>query len=211
MTRRAFSLVEIAIVLFLIVFVAMIFVPLNISNVEQAERVAKWKNVFDESRYSFELLKAQDPSMFLDFKNNGYTNTQAFARIKPYLNINNSKSTQEYFKDYEYTFLNGRKVSPKSIFYVNDFATLESGVIIGFRLDKIRHTYRNTPAAMMLFDVNGLNKPNKIGKDIFGINIYENDIKPFGEDHSCPFLKANCSPMGTGTFCSKYYLIGGNF
>ncbi len=211
MKRDAFSIVEIVIALFLIFFITAIFVPMNISNVSQAERVAKWKNVFEESRYSFELLKAQNQSVIMDSKNNRLSDDEAFDRMKPYLNVCHEKSTKEYFKDYKYKFLNGKKVNPQSLFYVNDFATLESGVIIGFKLYQIRHTYRNTPVAMMLFDVNGLDKPNRIGKDIFGINIFENAIKPFGDGQSSPYLKANCSPIGTGTFCSKYYLIGGNF
>ncbi len=211
MARRAFSLVEIAIVLFIIVFVASVFVPLNILNVSQAERVAKWKNVFEESKYSFEVLKAHDQGLMKDLQSYKLSDSEAFDKIKPYLNIDKAQSTEETYKNYQYKFLNGRRVNSKSMFYVKDFATLESGVIIGFKLNRMRHTYRNTPVAMMLFDINGLDKPNKIGKDIFGINIYEEGIKAFGDGHSCPFLKANCSPVGAGTFCSKYYLIGGNF
>ena len=211
MARSAFSLVEIGIVLFLIVLVACIFVPLKVLNVAQAERVAKWKTVYEETRYSFEVLKAQNPSFINELNRGNLTSADAFDKIKPYLNLDEKKSTQTYFNNYNYRFFNSRRVKEKSLFYVKDFATLQSGVIIGFKVNRMRHTYKNTPVAMMIFDVNGLEKPNRIGKDIFGINIYKNDIKPFGDGHPGAFLKANCSPMGTGTFCSKYYLIGGNF
>lgn len=212
MSKRAFSIIEILIVFFLILLVASIFVPLNIANVKQAERVVKWKNTFEETKYSFEVLKAKNQNLFESLKlNNAMDSHAAFKMIKPYLNISNHKSTDDYFKDYKYKFLNGRKVKNNSIFYIKDFATLESGVVIGFKLAKNNHMYSNSPVGIMLFDINGLEKPNRIGKDIFFINVYENEIKAVGEGRSTSVLKANCSPIGTGTFCSKYYLIGGNF
>lgn len=212
MSKQAFSIIEILIVFFLILMVTSIFVPLNIANVKQAERVVKWKNTFDETKYSFEVLKANNQNLFESLKSNKVMDSQvAFDMIKPYLNISHEKSTNDYFKNYKYKFLNGRKVKKKSNFYVEDFATLESGVIIGFKLTKNSSIYSNSPIGLMLFDVNGLEKPNKIGKDIFFINVYENEVKALGEGHSTSMLKANCSPIGIGTFCSKYYLIGGNF
>lgn len=212
MSKRAFSIIEIAIVIFLILMVASIFIPMNIANVKQAERIVKWKNTFEETKYSFEVLKANNQNLFETIKFNKINSSKsAFDVFKPYLNINYEKSTKDYFKGYRYKFLNGTRVKKKSNFYVTDFATLKSGVIIGFKLNKSRGMYSNATIGTMLFDINGINKPNRIGKDVFFINIYPNEIKAVGEDRSLSVLRANCSPIGTGTFCSKYYLIGGNF
>ena len=212
MSRRAFSVVEILIVLFIILLVASVFIPLNIANVKQAGCIAKWKNTFAESKYSFQLLRAQNPSMFMPVMTNKQGDSASvFNVVKKYLNVDSEKSHPAYFANYNYRYLNGRRIGKKSKFYVTNFATLESGVIIGFKLNKNNYIYENSPVGLMLFDINGLNEPNKMGKDIFGVNIYKNGIKPFGEGRSEGAMKANCSPIGTGVLCSKYYLIGGKF
>lgn len=212
MSKRAFSIIEIAIVIFLILMVASIFIPMNIANLKQAERIVKWKNTFEETKYSFEVLKAKNSDLFESLRLNKVTDSKtAFNMFKPYLNIDHEKSTKEHFKDYKYRFLNGTHVKKKSSFYITDFATLKSDVIIGFKLNRNKLIYADAPIGTMLFDINGFNKPNRIGKDVFFINIYDNEIKAVGEDRSTSVLRANCSPIGTGTFCSKYYLIGGNF
>ncbi len=212
MARRAFTVIEIIVVIFLILMVASIFIPLNIANVKQAELVARWKNTFEESKYSFELLRVQNPMLFRSIKmNENVDSTQVFESIKKYLDMDDEKSTPVYFSNYKYKFLNGRKVKKNSKLYVKDFVTLRSGVIIGFKLNEKRLVYGNTAVGILLFDVNGLEKPNRIGKDIFGVNVYRNDIKPFGEGRSLSSMTVNCSPIGTGVMCSKYYLIGGKF
>ena len=207
MCRKAFTIVEIALVIFVILMVASIFIPLNITNIEQAERIAKWKNTFEEAKYSFELLKAQDKKLFE--LNGNATSKQVFDKIKPYLNIEENNVSSDYFKNYKYTFLNGKRVNKLSNYYVDEFTLLKSDIIIGFRLNEGLNNDESIPYGIMLFDINGLKKPNKIGVDIFGINIYPNKIKAFGDGHSHSALKVNCSSLGTGVFCSKYYLIGG--
>ncbi len=210
MAKRAFTVIEILIVIFLIVGVASIFIPLNLANVKQAEFISKWKNTFEESKYAFQLLKAQNPTVFYTSEiDKDRASEEVFDAIKKYLDIDSEKSTSKYFEKYNYRFLNGRKVDKNSKLYVKNFATLDSGVIIGFKLNKNRLIYGNTSIGILLFDVNGLEKPNKIGKDIFGVTIHRNDIKAFGEGRSLSAMKTNCSPIGTGVMCSKYYLIGG--
>lgn len=206
---RAFTIVEIVIVVFLILMVASIFIPLNLANVKQAKRIAKWKNTFDEANYCFEMLRAQDKDLFKPVNINN--SKEVFTSIKPYLNIRHDRLVKDYFKNYKYKFLNGRKVNKFSNFYFREFAVLESGVIIGFKLNDNRFNDPKAPFGLMLFDINGLEKPNKFGLDIFGIRLFPDRIEAFGEGRSHSTLKVNCSPIGTGLFCSKYYLIGGKF
>lgn len=209
MSRKAFTIVEIVIVVFLILMVASIFIPLNISNVKQAERIAKWKNTFEESNYCFELIRAQNKDLFTATDADNSKNI--FSKMKPYLDIQDNKVSKDYFKDYKYKFLNGRKVSKYSNFYVKDFVLLQSGVILGFKLNDNRLGNPKSPFGLMLFDINGLEKPNKFGEDIFGLYLFPDKTTPFGDGYSHSALKVNCSPIGTGVFCSKYYLIGGKF
>jgi len=212
MSKRAFTVVEILIVLFLVLMIASIIVPMNVANVRQAEMVAKWKNVYPEADYSFKLLRAQHSELFDTLgKNHDADSSSVFNTIKAYLNVSEEKSSPKYFEHYKFKFLNGRSVGKKSRYYVKDFATLQSGVIIGFRLNEYRFVGGGEPLGIMLFDINGLAKPNRIGKDIFGVNVFPMAIVPFGEGRSSSDMKANCSPIGVGVMCSKFYLIGGNF
>lgn len=212
MKKQAFTVVEIVIALFLIVIVSAIFIPLNISNIAQAQRIAKWENTFNEARYSFDILKAQNLNLINIFESSKVQNSHdAFTYIKPYLNIDEKKTSELNLKGYKYKFLNGKNIKKKSKLYVDNFAILESGVLLGFKKLKTDRYADKDIIAIMLFDVNGTEGPNKFGRDIFGINIYKDKISPFGEGRSHAALKTNCSPIGTGVLCSKYYLIGGAF
>ena len=62
----------------------------------------------------------------------------------------------------------------------------------------------------MFVDINGKKKPNKIGEDIFFISIYKDKIAPFGSTRKHAELKKNCSPLGSGMYCSEYYLRSGS-
>ena len=66
-------------------------------------------------------------------------------------------------------------------------------------------------AFMMMFDINGILPPNTWGKDIYGVDIKNGSIKPFGADLSMEKLQEDCSEKGTGLGCSYYYNIGGGF
>ncbi|MDD3237380.1 MAG: hypothetical protein PHV37_04715 [Candidatus Gastranaerophilales bacterium] len=212
MTKNAFTIAEIIIALFLLVVVASIFIPLNITNVSQAERVAKWKNTYEETKYSISALKAEEPEVFNELSTlSSSDSAKAFSIIKPFLNVKYDSNSLKDLKKYRYKYLNGTKVKENSHFYVDQFAILKSGVIIGFKLNNNKSFSENSPKAIMLFDVNGIEKPNRIGKDIFGVNIFSDGVEPFGEGRSKSIIKVNCSPVGSGVMCSKYYLIGGNF
>ena len=80
--------------------------------------------------------------------------------------------------------------------------------IIGFKWIN-ENCEKDELCAIMIFDLNGLEKPNVFGEDIFGININRNGISAFGEDTDINMLKQNCK--SSGTYCSYYYLIGGHF
>ena len=62
-----------------------------------------------------------------------------------------------------------------------------------------------------MYDVNGKKGPNVWGKDIFGLNIYNDKFEPIGKNEPINIQKQDCSKNGTGLFCSNYYLIGGHF
>lgn len=58
-------------------------------------------------------------------------------------------------------------------------------------------------------DVNGLKKPNKIGKDIYFIHLMDNSIKPFGTpgDDVTSRVGYECGGSGDGEICAYEYLF----
>ena len=59
--------------------------------------------------------------------------------------------------------------------------------------------------------MNGTQKPNRIGRDIFGIFLYKNRIEAFGAELNNIELERECSNHSNGMSCSEYYLRGGKF
>src|SRR5574344_1186787 len=111
MNKTAFSIAELIIVLFLLIAVASVFIPLNLTNLSQAERVSLWKNTFEEIVYSIEVMKAKNPELSELISSGKAGDTmQAFEIIKPYLNIKDDESNIAKMKRYKYKFLNGKRV-----------------------------------------------------------------------------------------------------
>ena len=63
----------------------------------------------------------------------------------------------------------------------------------------------------MFVDINGKEKPNRIGQDIFFMSVYKNSVTALGNGKNHARLKTDCSPIGRGVYCSEYYLLGGSF
>lgn len=131
------------------------------------------------------------------------------SRIEPYFNLED-KSYKPLTK-YKYKRKNGRKLKPHSQFNFKTFLKCKDGSIISFRKNINYKGDENQPLFYMFVDINGEEKPNKIGEDIFFIDIFEHEIKALGYDKEYSNLKQNCSPLGSGLYCSEFYLLGGHF
>ena len=129
------------------------------------------------------------------------------ALVKPYLRIN----TETYpGKHYKPRYMNGTKVYKGQSYYFDDFYFAENNTIVGIK--DIKSENSTDALFLMLFDINGILPPNRWGRDIYGVNIYDGGrIEPFGFDMDMNDLKKDCSDSGTGVSCSYYYKIGGGF
>ena len=123
-------------------------------------------------------------------------------------NVNNRAPTQiQYFSrtlSEKFSFQDGcnqRDDDSKQTFKSQDpspkeFSNLTSGPI----------SYINCSSVHMPFTVT-----NKIGQDIFFMSIYKDKVTALGNGKNHARLKADCSPIGRGVYCSEYYLLGGGF
>ncbi|MBQ3642634.1 hypothetical protein II906_12035 [bacterium] len=198
----SFSIFNIASVIFIALVIVLIIVPFNFINMEQAQRTAKWLDVYEKIQYDFELEKIHEGAIVPEL-----TSSKEYSYIlAPYLNLNSGKT--EIKKHYKYRYMNGRQLEKSSQFYFDKFTKTKDGIYVGLK-ESIRNE-TDSPLYYMFVDINGKEKPNKIGEDIFFISIYQDKIAPFGSTKKHADLKKNCSPLGSGIYCSEYYLRSGS-
>ena len=107
---------------------------------------------------------------------------------------------------YKITFMNGN--APNEDYKFDKFNLTYQNAVIAY---KFFDAPNDKVIGRVMYDVNGKTGPNTWGKDVFGLNIYEDKLEPFGKEQSFTKQKQDCSGKGTGVYCSNYYLIGGNF
>lgn len=198
-------------VFFVLIFllIIVILIPFDLFDMKQAQRIAKWKSVYEQIEYSFSLIKLYEGTIIpQEEKENKSSDDDVIKRIIPYMNLSSDKYIK---KKYRYRKMNGHHLIKNSEYFFDKFFKKKDGVYLSIKKTPSDSEIDNRPLYIMFVDINGKNKPNKIGKDIFFINIYEDKITALGKDKPHSDLKSNCSPIGEGFYCSEYYLLGGRF
>lgn len=203
MKNLSFSLFNVISMGLIVLLIVLMLIPFNLGDVEQAQRIAKWINVYEKMDYSFNLIKTHEnfvvPENILD-------ETSYLEFLKPYLNVKEDIKV----KKHKYRLNNGRRVEKNSQFYYTNFVETKDGCYMGIKERQSVLSADNKPLYYLFIDINGKQKPNRVGKDIFFINIYRDKISAVGDKEKHAKLKANCSPIGTGFYCSEYYLHSGS-
>ncbi len=211
MKNFSFSIFNIICLLSLVLLIFLIILPFNLINMEQAQRIAKWKCVYENIKYNFDLVNLHEGSIkpLVGETEKIITEEDILNRIIPY--FKNAKELQYItIPEYTYKYMNGTNVIKSCVFYFDKFMEINDGMLISIN-SNIECEHENLKADYLMFvDINGRKKPNRIGQDIFFINVYDHDIKPYGWN-KVKELRADCSPIGSGKYCSEYYLLGGQF
>lgn len=196
--KRAFSLVEIIFVLFVLATVFFTVIPLSLSNVKQAKFISDWKNYMEQVIYSYETLSEYKKNYNIDEK-------ASIKRLLHYLDAKPAKLSDKNIKNYKYRMLNSRFYKKNNI----DSSTKVYSDING-HLMWVEYTNKAFPIAMVWVDLNGYKNPNIVGKDIFVYEIYKDSVSPYGKNLNMKSIKADCSRLGTGMACSQFFILGGN-
>ena len=188
--RKAFTLVEVIILLVIFIMVALLAIPLSIDDTIQAKHISKWKQVqngFIEIPTSIKTF-SQDEITLQNF-------VTALVKIHP---LNKVVS-------YKIKYMNGE--TPSEEYTYKEIYETDSGAALAFNWyenpRKEYHTNRLIYGTIM-YDVNGKQGPNIWGKDVFGFNIFKDAIEPFGKALSKEEIEFDSSRQGTGLFCSSY-------
>lgn len=190
--KKGFTIVEVSILFVIFLIVAFLVAPLSLDDTMQAKNTSRWRNVQQDFINIYYSINTQKDENELNF-------TEAFDSIVNSEIKNNSSN-------YKILFLNG--TFPNNTYRFKDFKTTYSNATLSV---KLFDTPQENKLGMLMYDVNGKVGPNIWGKDVFGMNIYEDKFEPFCKTKSISEQKQDCSKNGTGLCCSNYYLIGGNF
>ncbi|CCY62668.1 MAG: hypothetical protein ACLSA2_10025 [Candidatus Gastranaerophilaceae bacterium] len=211
MAKKRYWKLEYSIALFVMLGVILLLMPVSIESTRQANAISKWNEKLNRVEYMFSVINAHITDDILTSMKKAKTPQEReailLALVKPYLRIN----TETYpGKHYKPRYMNGTKVYKGQSYYFDDFYFAENNTIVGIK--DIKSENSTDALFLMLFDINGILPPNRWGRDIYGVNIYDGGrIEPFGFDMDMNDLKKDCSDSGTGVSCSYYYKIGGGF
>lgn len=208
--NNAFTLAEISIIFLLIVLTVVIVLPHLIEDNKKLTAITQWKSTYHNLEYIFSALKVQasesDNMVFINSVDNYAKEKALYNLLKSYLRMEGEVSVNDY-KTY---YLNGSRVKQDDVYYITNLHITSSGKIVGLKWQNTPVKYSDKfPVAIMSVDLNGINKPNRWGYDIFGVNIYTNKIEPVGKADDDYLLKSDCSKKGKGISCSYYYYLYG--
>lgn len=211
MAKKRYWKLEYSIALFVMLGVILLLMPVSIESTRQANAISKWNEKLNRVEYMFSVINAHITDDILTSMKKAKTPQEReailLALVKPYLRINTETYSGKHYKP---RYMNGTKVYKGQSYYFDDFYFAENNTIVGIK--DIKSENSTDALFLMLFDINGILPPNRWGRDIYGVNIYDGGrIEPFGFDMDMNDLKKDCSDSGTGVSCSYYYKIGGGF
>lgn len=209
--KSGFTIIEVVVVFLLILGVTFLILPKSLNNTKQARFISKWSTKYSELEYMYTVIKAQQDGEYLkEFTKpkKGIPNNCVIPDLfKPYLRIISEVQPCEYQQYY----MNHKLVQVNDKYYFNKYYLTGDDEILSLKWLKESCTDNTSVCAIMAFDMNGKEPPNTWGYDIFGINLYKNNLDATGKGISPDILRNDCSKEGYGIYCSYYYLMGGRF
>lgn len=190
--KRAFTIVEVSILFVIFLIVAFLVAPLSLDDSRQVKNTSRWRSVQSDFTNIFYSINTQKEQENVSFE-------EAFYAVIP----NEIKNDT---KPYKITFMNG--TYPNDTYRFKNFKTTYSNATLAVKLFE---ESKDSLRGVLMYDVNGSAGPNIWGRDVFGLNIYEDKFEPFCKSVSISEQKQDCSKNGSGLCCSNYYLVGGSF
>ncbi|MBO7673218.1 hypothetical protein J6S88_07425 [bacterium] len=210
MNFRKFWKIEYTLTAFAIFAIFILLIPTTIQSTRQAALISKWNEKYNRINYMFSVISAHSNENLVGSLENTTADKDELMMLllQPYLRIS---ANNNHLKRYHNRYMNNSRLQKDDLYYFSDFYYTNDKTIIGIK-DLTNIYGEKGPSFMIMLDVNGKLPPNRWGKDVFGINVFNNgNIEPFGKRHSLEQLKSDCSEKGTGVNCSYFYIIGGGF
>ena len=203
MRKRAYTIVEIILVLLLMGVVTYFVAPNIVNDSSMEARFSLWKTGYNTIVNKYQGVTAlniePEDGDTINYKNISHAIIQAMQPKKVFVS-----------KDYNIRFKDKSFVPYGNLYFFQEFYLLEKNTVLGV---KVLNEECDTEqvCGMIMLDVNGAKKPNVWGLDIFGLNVYATSIEPICRGMSYEDLKFGCAAGGQGVCCSEFYLVGGTF
>lgn len=206
----AFTLAEVLIALAVIGIVAALTIPSLIEKYQEKILITKLKKFYSELSFAYNMNIANEKP---DFSSEDIIEYFKVYKI--------CEHTYEGCADNRYvTVKNGRANWGKtdSFASTSNYAILQNGMILRYYTFKSSGCNKNAGTGALSntcsefsIDINGSQKPNQLGKDVFYFYVTQKGIVPFGtkDETRYPFETA-CS-LQSGTSCAAWVLQNENF
>jgi len=195
--NNGFTLAEVLITLLIIGVISSIVIPGLINNTQKAEYQTAWAKAFSDISNAHKMIKIDNSIPYSSYP-------LFFPDIEKHLSYTkkctNASSEGCWHKINEWKTFGDIKVNQTMDY--NGYI-LNNGMLIGFS-PMSYYLYASSPLigtdiGMLAFiDVNGFKKPNKVGVDIFAVEILGNRVVCEGSPNSLYDLATN-----SGQYCDK--------
>ena len=219
---KGFTLAEVLIALVIIGIIAVITVPLAISNAEEKERIAKIKKTVGTLKQAMIYVKADGGDLNYEVKDdnrellNKWYDTYLAPRL---ITTRVCYDTAGCWNTTGTTTLSGSSSTPTAnrqgigLGVCIITAILNDGTFINIDplgAGQVRSNFKvnvtGSAAYVFYFDINGAKKPNQIGRDIFAMVYTDEGLVPAYKDATKTEIENNCKKGGTGQSCLIKYL-----
>lgn len=219
--KRGFTLSEVLITLVIIGVIAAITIPTLYADYTEQERISKIKKAYSTLGNAMTRVRTDGGDMIFDVQNDNDANMKNWfdTYLKDYLiTIKVCYNTSGCWNEGDTKNLNGSNV------YFNRTgvgvganiitAVLNDGTFINidaYGAASIRNYFGvdidTDNALVVFFDINGMKKPNTMGRDIFVTVFTEDGLVPAYRDKTTEQIDADCKSTGTGYSCLRKYLV----
>jgi len=215
--RKGFTLAEVLITLLIIGVIASIVIPGLIQDSQNAEYKAAWKKAYSDIDQAVRrIVSDQGGNLIGMCADTDCLKNELSAYISNVKQCNADANTTTvngcwhiYNGDatFKASYMNGSAVTTST------WRTSPAGLIfnngnllyIAWYSNTCIRAYGSVNVCALLFvDINGLKAPNTFGKDIYGIHVLNNGIKPFGT--AGDNMQGRCSTSTDGFGCAADYL-----
>ena len=205
--KKGFTLAEVLITLLIIGVIASIVIPGLIADTQNAELKTTWKKTFADLNQATKLIMMDNGGNLTGISNF----TSSYKTILNSVKYCSSASAEGCWnKANESFYISGGVAGSPENSPDKSFAypglILNNGIFItSFTIDST--CQYNPPykyCGWMAIDVNGLKRPNTVGKDIFAVWLLKDGIKAIGTQNT--FVSTDDCATGTGWTCSAKYL-----
>lgn len=191
--KKAFTIIEVSILFVIFLIVAFLVAPFSLDETMKVNNSAKWR----ERQADFANIA---DSIVVQKDNENFNYENVFKNVI-------SGETKKTVKPYKIAYMNGTYPETDNKYRFSDYKLTQSDAVVSY---KFLQEQDSNIKGILMYDVNGSIGPNVWGKDVFGLNIYEDRFEPFCKNDDIKIQEKDCSKIGTGLCCSNWRLIGGS-